>query len=270
MTETASPAPENSSPLYRKETLLFVVMGGFFIANALAAEFIGVKIFSLESLFGYEPFNLSLLGQEGLALNLSAGVLLWPVVFIMTDIINDYYGIRGVRILSWLAAAMIAYSFFMFYFTMQLPPSDFWVTREISPGVTVNMDHSFNVVFGQGLWIIIGSLVAFLVGQLVDAYIFARIKRITGEKGIWIRATVSTLFSQLIDSFLVLFIAFYLGAGWDLSLVLAICAVNYAYKFSMAVLLIPALNGIHWLISRYLGPELSNRMRKEALYPSNS
>ncbi|MEM0996452.1 MAG: queuosine precursor transporter [Bacteroidota bacterium] len=251
--------------LFRRENLLFVILGGFFVANALTAEFIGVKLFSLEELLGFEPLNLALFGNEGLSFNLTAGVLLWPVVFIMTDIINDYYGIKGVRILSYLAAGLIGYSFFMFYFGMQVPPPDFWLEREISPGVTVNMDHAFNAVFGQGMWIIVGSLVAFLVGQIVDAYVFRRIKQFTGDRRIWLRATASTLVSQLLDSFVVLFIAFYLGAGWDLSLVFAIGIVNYIYKFTVAVVLIPALYGIHWVIARYLGAELADRMREEAV-----
>lgn len=265
MSEQTPPPLSGKEPLFRKEHLLFVILGGFFICNALTAEFIGVKIFSMERLLGFDPLNLTILGQDGLAFNLTAGVLLWPVVFIMTDIVNDYYGIKGVRIISYLASALIGYAFFMFYFGIQVPPADFWVMREVSPGVDVNMDQSFNAVFGQGMWIIVGSLVAFLIGQLVDAYIFARIKKATGDKKIWMRATVSTLFSQLIDSFVVLFIAFYLGAGWDIRLVLAIGLVNYIYKFVVAVLLIPALYGIHWMIEAYLGKELSQRLRARAI-----
>ncbi len=66
-------------------------------------------------------------------------------------------------------------------------------------------------IFRQGLWIIIGSMVAFLIGQVLDVLVFHRIKKITGEKRIWLRATGSTLVSQLVDSFVVLFIAFYVG-----------------------------------------------------------
>lgn len=265
MSDQVPGPPAKKIPLFRKEQLLFVILGGFFICNALTAEFIGIKIFSMERLLGFNPLDLTILGQEGLAFNLTAGVLLWPVVFIMTDIVNDYYGVKGVRILSYLASALIGYSFFMFYFGIQVPAADFWVMREVAPGTSINMDQSFNAVFGQGMWIIVGSLVAFLLGQLIDAYIFARIKRATGDKKIWMRATVSTLFSQLIDSFVVLFIAFYLGAGWDMRLVLAICLVNYIYKFVVAVLLIPALYGIHWIIGQYLGKELSHRLRAQAI-----
>jgi len=75
-----------------KTTKLFYVLGAFFVANAILAEFIGVKIFTLEGTFGFSKANLSIFNVENLSFNLSAGVLLWPVVFIMTDIINEYFG----------------------------------------------------------------------------------------------------------------------------------------------------------------------------------
>lgn len=246
-----------------KSTRLFYILGSFFVANALLAEFIGVKIFSLESTLGVTPANITLIGIENLSFNLTAGVLLWPVVFIMTDIINEYFGKRGVRFLSFTAAGLIAYAFFMVYFAMALTPSDFWINR-ITPGGEVNMDLAFNAIFGQGLWIIIGSLIAFLIGQLVDVTVFHYFRAITGSSKIWLRATGSTLISQFIDSFVVLFIAFYIGAGWDMNLVLAIGFVNYIYKFLIAVLLTPILYLLHFLIDRYLGKELSDKLTYEA------
>lgn len=246
-----------------KSTRLFYILGSFFVANALLAEFIGVKIFSLEATIGISPANLSVLGVENLSFNLTAGVLLWPVVFIMTDIINEYFGKRGVRFLSFTAAALIAYAFFMVYFAMGLTPSDFWVNR-ITPVGEVNMDMAFDAIFGQGLWIIIGSLVAFLIGQLVDVTVFHYFRAMTGSSKIWLRATGSTLVSQFIDSFVVLFIAFYIGAGWDMKLVLAIGFVNYLYKFLVAVLLTPILYMLHFLIDKYLGKELSDKLTHEA------
>lgn len=246
-----------------KSTRLFYILGSFFIANALLAEFIGVKIFSLEETIGILPANLTIFGVENLSFNLTAGVLLWPVVFIMTDVINEYFGKRGVRFLSFTAAGLIAYAFFMIYFAIGLTPSDFWVTRETDFG-NVNMDLAFNTVFGQGLWIIIGSLVAFLIGQLVDVTVFHYFRAITGSSKIWLRATGSTLVSQFIDSFVVLLIAFYIGAGWDLKLVMAIGFVNYIYKFLIAVFLTPILYLLHFIIDKYLGKELSDRLTYEA------
>lgn len=247
-----------------KSSILFYVLGAFFVANALLAEFVGVKIFSLESTLGFNPLNISLFGIDNLSFNLTAGVVLWPIVFIMTDIINEYFGRKGVRFMSFTAAGLIAYAFFMVYLAMGLTPSDFWIERITDSGV-VNMQLAFNAIFGQGLWIIIGSLTAFLIGQLVDVTVFHFFKSFTGSSKIWLRATGSTLVSQLIDSFVVLFIAFYIGAGWDLKLVLAIGVVNYIYKFLIAIIVTPLLYLIHSLIDNYLGKELSERLQKEAM-----
>ena len=259
----------------QKQTRLFIILGGFFVANALIAEFIGVKIFSLEKTFGFNPVELRFFGNENLSFNLTAGVLLWPVVFVMTDVINEYYGKRGVRLLSYLAVALICYAFLMVFIAIDLVPADFWPTSHLNPAMPAdqleklssevsNYDTAFKLVFRQGLWIIIGSLVAFLVGQFVDVFVFHRIKRLTGEKSIWLRATGSTLVSQFIDSYIVLLVAFYFGANWPLSLVLAIGTVNYIYKFFMAVILTPAIYLAHFLIDRHLGPQLAAEMKEKA------
>jgi uncharacterized integral membrane protein (TIGR00697 family) len=246
-----------------KKNRLFYILGSFFIANALLAEFIGVKIFSLEKSIGILPVDLTIFGISNLSFNLTAGVLLWPVVFIMTDIINEYYGRKGVRFLSFTAAGLILYAFLMVYFAMQLYPADFWTERS-TPNGPLNMDVAFNVIFGQGLWIIVGSLTAFLIGQLVDVTVFHFVKRRTGNPKIWLRATGSTVVSQFIDSFVVLFIAFYIGAGWDLKLVLVIGLVNYIYKFIVAVSLTPILYVIHFFIDLYLGKDVAEQLMKEA------
>ncbi len=246
-----------------KSTRLFYFLGAFFLANAILAEFIGVKIFSLERTIGQNPISIDLLGIENLSFNLSAGVLLWPVVFIMTDIINEYFGRKGVRFLSFTAAGLILYAFLMVFFAMFLQPADFWIER-MTPNGVINMDHAFKAIFGQGLWIIVGSLTAFLIGQLVDVTVFHLVKEKTGNSKIWLRATGSTLVSQFIDSFVVLFIAFYIGAGWDLKLVLAIGIMNYSYKFLIAVLLTPLLYVIHYFIDVYLGKDLAHKLMEEA------
>jgi uncharacterized integral membrane protein (TIGR00697 family) len=247
-----------------RPTRLFLGLSAFFVTNALIAEFIGVKIFSFEKLWGLAPLNFSLLGQENLAFNLTAGVLLWPFVFVMTDIINEYFGKRAVQFLSFLTVGMIAYAFVMFGIGIQLPPADFWPPSMQAQGIP-DMNQAFRGIFGQGLWIIIGSIIAFLVGQIIDVTVFQRLKRLTGEKALWLRATGSTLVSQFIDSYVVLFVAFYLGANWSLPLVLAIGTVNYIYKFSCALLLTPVIYGAHVAIDRYLGAEMSEAMRKQAM-----
>ena len=253
--------------MYKREQLLFIILGGFFITNALIAEFIGVKIFSLERSLGFEPVSWSFFGQGNNAFNLTAGVLLWPVVFIMTDIINEYYGKRGVRLLSYLTVAMISYAYLMVTLAIHVAPADFWI-NQVNTDIQPNIDVAFGRIFGQGLGVIVGSLIAFLVGQLVDVTVFHYLRRFTGARRIWLRATGSTLVSQFIDSFVVLFVAFYLWPSqdnqWAVTQVLAVGTVNYIYKFVLAIGLTPLLYLLHWAIDRFLGKDLADRLIREA------
>ncbi len=248
-----------------KESRLLLVLGTFLVSNAILAEFIGVKIFTVEGSLGIDKFNINMFGVPDLSFNMSAGVVTWPLIFIMTDIINEYFGVKQVRFLSILAAILISYAFIVVGFTMNLVPSDFWVNQTID-GVNVNMNAAFNGIFGQGMWIIAGSIIAFLIGQMADVLIFHRIKRLTGERFLWLRATGSTLISQLIDSFVVIFIAFYLNPqyNWSWQMVAAIGLVNYTYKFIVAILMTPLLYGVHKLIDNFLGKDLSAKLIAEA------
>ena len=247
-----------------KSTKLFIFFTAFFVANALIAECIGGKIFSLEKLLGWAPSSFTLFGQKNLAFNLTCGVLLWPLEFVLTDIVNEYYGPKAVKRISYTAVALISYGFIMFYFAMAVPPADFWYGTGSADGIP-DMSKAFNGIFGQGMWIILGSLIAFLVSQLVDVTVFHKIKKHTGEKKVWLRATGSTLVSQLVDSFIVLFIAFKIGKGWSWQLVLAICLVNYAYKFTMAILLTPLIYLVEKRIEIYLGHETAYKMKQAAM-----
>jgi queuosine precursor transporter len=254
-----------------KPTRLFIILAGIFITNTLIAEFIGVKIFSLESTLGWEPAAIKLFGNS-YSFNLTCGVLLWPVVFVMTDIINEYYGPKGVRFLSWMTIILIAFGFLMVFGAMSTSPNAWWVGSKKETGIE-DMAVAFNGIYGQGLGIIIASMTAFLIAQLVDVFVFHKIKKATGEKKIWLRATGSTLVSQLIDSFVVLIIAFYLypklvkgqGEPWPFDQLIAICIVNYIYKFIVAILLTPVIYFVHNRIEKYLGHEKATAMKKAAM-----
>lgn len=252
------------SILKDKPTKLFISIAAFFVANALIAECIGGKIFSLEKIFGWKPADMTIFGQTGLSFNLTCGVLLWPLEFVITDIVNEYYGPKAVKRISYTAVALISYAFIMFYAAMNIPPADFWIGSRQAEGIP-NMQDAFGGIFGQGMWIILGSLIAFLVSQIVDVTVFHKIKKRTGQKWVWLRATGSTFVSQLVDSFIVLFIAFKIGNGWSWKLVLAICVVNYLYKFSMAIILTPVIYFAEKQIDRYLGEETARKMKLQAM-----
>ncbi|MBF9144220.1 queuosine precursor transporter [Hymenobacter properus] len=236
-----------------KKQQLYLVLSGIFIVNALLAEIIGVKIFSL----------LPLLGRDD---NLTAGVLIWPVVFVTTDIINEYFGKAGVLRVSYLTMALILFAFGVIYLTTKLPPAAFWldVNKTDNLGRPFNIDFAYQSIFRQGLGIITGSIVAFAVGQVLDATIFAALRKATGGRYVWLRATGSTLVSQLVDSFVVLYVAFYVFGNWSLQQVLSVANTNYWYKFAAAILLTPVLYLAHFLIDRYLGPEETSELQEEA------
>ena len=259
----------------KKRTFLFFVLFGIFLCNALLAELIGVKIFSLEETIGLPPAQLPLLGVR-LNFDLTAGVLIWPVVFLVTDLANEYFGKKGVRRLSFFTAGLILYAFFLIYLTIGLSPAEFWQELHAtdSQGRPFDINFAYARLFGQGLGIIAGSLVAFLLGQLLDVSVFQRCRRITGEKYLWLRATGSTLVSQLVDSFVVLFLAFYLlvpeEVRWSLPQIFSVATLNYIYKLTAALLLTPLIYASHWLIDRYLGQSLAKYMKREATKESHS
>ncbi len=238
----------------RRKNTLYVLLCGIFLTNALLAEIIGVKIFSVESLLGMEPAHIPLLSGFVLDFNLTAGALIWPVVFVTSDVINEYFGPAGVKRISCITAGFILYSFFAIYLTTLLPPAQFWLEVNRENGLDINF--AFGKIFRQGLGIITGSLTAFLVGQVMDAYVFQYLRRLTQNRFLWLRATGSTVVSQLADSFLVLWIAFYVFGNWTFSQVLAVGIINYIYKFVVAVGLTPLLYIAHSFIDRYLAPAL--------------
>jgi queuosine precursor transporter len=256
----------DSSFLKNKGYKLFIILACLFIANTIVAEFIGMKIFSGEAVFGLPPANISLFGVTGLGFSLTAGSILWPIVFIMTDIINEYYGKRAVRFLSFLAVGIVFYAFLMVYGAIHLPPNEWWQHQSgllTDPKNSVaDMQLAFASVMGQGQRIIVGSMIAFLVGQILDVYVFHRIKKITGDDKVWLRATGSTLISQWIDSYIVLIVAF--GGIWEWERLFAIGTVNYLYKFLVAILLTPVIYLVHHVINQYLGQAEAHKMRDQA------
>ena len=247
--------------LEQKRNRLFIILAGIFITNALLAEIIGVKIFSAESIVGLQPAQLNILGFV-MDFNLTAGALIWPVVFITTDLINEYFGKPGVKRISYLTAVLILYAFLVIFMAIQLPPAEWWGQLRDDQGNVFNMDLAFNRILGQGLRIIVGSLTAFLIGQLVDVFVFQKLRQMTGNTRLWLRATGSTLVSQLVDSFVVLFIAFY--GVFPTDQIIAIGITNYIYKFSVAILLTPVIYLGHYFIDRYLGKENAVQLSDEA------
>ena len=248
-----------------KKTFLYLLLSCFFITNALVAELGGVKMFSLEKMLGITPLHLDIFGMIT-DLNMSVGVLIWPVVFIFSDIINEYFGKTGVKRISLITAGMVGYSFLIILVWTGMPPADFWMKLNGLDGLgrPLDINYAYSTIFRAGLGIIVGSLTAFLVSQLIDAYVFHYFKTLTGHKYLWLRSTGSTVVSQVIDSFVVLFIAFYFLGNWSLGQVIRVGLVQYIYKVSLAILLTPLIYLAHVVIDSYLGKESSEKFIEEA------
>lgn len=241
---------------FSRKQKLFIFLFGVFLTNAIVAEIIGVKIISIERTLGFSPLHLATPWGEFWDFNQTAGALNWPLVFITSDIINDYFGKKGVRFISFTTAIFIALSFLIIYTATLLVPADFWLA--VNKGTdNFNINFAFARIFRQGLGIIMGSLSAFLVSQIIDALVFDKIKSRTGSKHIWLRATGSTLISQLIDSVLVIGVAFYLFGNWSFTQWMNVSFNNYLYKFIVAILFTPLLYVAHWAIEIYLSKDKS-------------
>ncbi len=223
------------SHLSRRD-LVFIILTGIFVTNAVLAEVLGTKLFAI------------------LNMKMTVGVLLWPVVFVTTDVVNEYFGKQGVRYLTLLTVGLITFTFLALFVAIEIPAAD------ISP---VN-DEQFKLVFGQSLWIVVGSIAAFLIGQFVDVSIFWFLRHKTGAKQLWLRSTGSTVISQLIDTFVVLGIAFYLPGKWSLGDYVAISLTNYTYKFAVACLMTPIIYVVHAAIDKFLGKDSSEKLIKDA------
>ena len=173
------------------------------------------------------------------------GILPWPIVFLLTDLLNEFYGYKVVRRLSWITAILIAYCFIIVGIAMEIPAVNI-------EGSNLSDDAAFNKVFGQAQMVIVGSICAFLVSQLLDAYIFTWIKSKTGEKFIWLRSTGSTLVSQFIDSYIVLYIGFVLPGSLSFADFMTIAPTNYFLKIIIAILLTPFIYLGHYVIRKHV------------------
>ncbi len=208
-----------------RRDIVFLVLAGFFITNAIIAELIGGKLIQFFGLFTQ-----------------SIGIILWPIIFILTDLIDEHFGKDGVKKLTYITVGLISFAFIVLSIAINIPATPF------SP---VN-NEVFKTVFGQSQWIIVGSIVAFLISQLADVYMFLFFKKITGSKYIWLRATGSTLISQLVDTFVVQYIAFVLPSKWTLDEFITNASYGYAFKLIIAIALIPLIYVGHALINKFL------------------
>ena len=227
---------------------LYVVCAAVFLTALVVAEATASKFFTAFEL----PFTLTIFGMEFTRVTMTAGVIAFPITFIITDVLNEYYGKRGIRYVTFVGMAMIVFEFVLLYVALAVP---------VDPSSPVPQE-AFEQVFGNSLRVIVGSLTAYLVGQLVDITLFHWLRQLTNGRALWLRATGSTFGSQFIDTFIVLTVAF--AGQLAFQEILAITLFNYAYKFLIAIGITPVIYMVHWAMDAYLGHETAQALIEQA------
>ena len=239
------------SPSLPRSDVLALNLCGLFVGFFVAAEVLGAKLFSF-SLFGIGPRDLGL--GSGETFVATTGILAFPLTFVLTDIVNEYFGKRTVRQFTWLAIGVNLLLQPVIQLAIRVPAVSY------TPGIEAHeVQRGFQIALGQTWSIVAASLIAFAIGQWLDAQIFTTLRRLTRGRWLWLRAQGSTVVSQLVDSICVIFLAFVVipsltgGGAWSLAQATEVALTNYVYKFVIAVGITPVLYVVHAAVERYLG-----------------
>lgn len=243
MNQAEPPARDPGAPPYAMNTQqrLYLWLAAAFCTALIIADITGSKFFH----FGiFRAFGFAI------PLEHSVGMLSFPLTFLLTDLLNEYYGKRGARRVTYLGLGMAAFAFLLIYIARIAPPA--------APDRTFIKEEHFQAVFAMSQRLYIASLTAYTLGQLTDIFIFGVLKRLTRGRMLWLRATGSTVVSQAIDS---LTISFVLGLGATLAdgstatipFILETAAKGYMLKFVIAVLVTPFIYIGHGIMHRLFG-----------------
>lgn len=245
-----------------KRQSLLLALCALFVGFFVTAEILGSKLWGFR-LFGFGPDSIGL--GDGERFVATTGILAFPLTFVLTDVVNEYFGRKVVRVFTWLAIAVNVILQPVIQLAIRAPAVSF------TPGVEAEqIQAAFSLALGQTWAIVAASLVAFAIAQFVDASVFTWLRHRTGGKLLWLRAQGSTVVSQLIDTAAVIFLAFVVIPSvvgqphMTVGAAAAIAATNYVYKFAIAVAITPLLYLVHWGVERWLGREFAERLVHEA------
>jgi len=231
MAAPAVPVPEGGAASaftrFAASQKLFVYMCAIFVACLLLGDVIGGKIIRTP------------LGP------ISVGIIPFPVTFLLTDVVNDFYGRRGARFLTMLGFYMALLAWALLQVTTLMPVD----------GSTYFTQSEYAKVFGGSAQLFVASMLAYLVGQFLDIHVFHFWKAITQSCHLWLRSTGSTIFSQAVDTVTINLIFGRVTAGWGWGFIGAKIGREYVIKFVVAVLLTPAIYAVHGAVVRGLGIE---------------
>jgi queuosine precursor transporter len=212
---------------------LFLGLAGTFVTCLLVGDIIGGKLIEGRIL--------------GLPYTTTVGMIPFPVTFLLTDLLNEYYGPKAARFVTWLGFGMAILAFSFIYLAGTIPIAAF--TRDPSwQGVN---ETTFANVFLGSQRMLLASLCAYLFSQLIDIFVFHSLRRWSNNRFLWLRATGSTATSQLIDTIVITFVAW--SGILSLDKIVNIIFSAYGLKLLIAVGLTPLLYLAHALVQKGLG-----------------
>ena len=168
--------------------------------------------------------TLPLIGQW----SFGAGVLFFPVSYIIGDILTEVYGYARARRVIWTGFAALLFMAFMAWVVVQLPPAAGWPGQE-----------AYEFVFGNSWRIVLASMVAFWAGEFANSYVLAKMKIWTAGRHLWMRTIGSTVVGQGLDSLIFYPLAFWGLAGWPVELLWQVVLSQWAIKTAWEALLTP-------------------------------
>ena len=200
----------------------YIILAGIFIASLVTCNLIANKFVTVN--LGFKVFIIS------------AGILPYPLTFLVTDLISEIYGQKKANLVvfSGFVASIFVLSFL-------------WLGAQFNsiPNSIVN-DFTYNTVFQSAWRLITASMVAYLFAQFIDVRVFHFWKKLTNGKHLWLRNNGSTIASQLIDTTLVIFILF-VGV-WDTNQILSAIIDGWIFKMLIALLDTPIIYVVIYLL----------------------
>jgi uncharacterized integral membrane protein (TIGR00697 family) len=212
---------------------LYFYLCAVFLTALLIGDTIGSKLFVVDIPLGVTKLHATL----------SVGVIWFPITFLLTDVINEFYGSRGARFVTFVGFWMALAAFVIIFVARKIPAADFSPVKQTD----------FDTVLGNANTIFFASLVAYLVGQFVDITVFQFAKRLTQSRHIWLRSTGSTLISQLVDTVVVTTIAF--SSKVPAATLRGMIVSQYSVKVLFAIGLTPIIYAFHGILHRRLHME---------------
>jgi queuosine precursor transporter len=215
-------------------TKLFLVLAGLFTTCLVVGDIIGGKLIDVPFPGGWTPV-------------VTVGMIPFPVTFLLTDLLNEFYGKKAARLVTYVGFGCAVLSFAFIFIGGAIPIAG--MTRAATwSGVN---ESSFANVFLGSQRMIVASLTAYLVAQLVDIFAFHTIKRLTKGRYLWLRATGSTMISQLVDTIAINFVAW--TGIMTMPEIFNVIVSSYVVKIFIAIALTPAIYAGHAAVERLFG-----------------